>query len=426
MATANPAAGVSDHATVSASEVASRHGALVLPELGFDAPDRVRETLAALGRTEDVRLSPSGRRLAIACYLRDVVAVADVELAVTADGPAVVIENVELLSSPAILEPHGVDFLDDETMVVASRSEGLGVFRLPAPGSPTGEWELEPVARAAPSDPLDAPGSVASRRNGVDRHEILACVNWAHTIRRHDLDGEVLTAGDVVAARWLDVPDGVSISCDGRWVAVSNHFTHTVFVYEHASLGTDATPVGILRGVKYPHGLRFAAGDERLVVADAGAPHVHVFAATARGWHGASYPAATIRVMDDATFSGGNHTPQEGGPKGIDLDPRTKVLLVTSEATPLSLFDAGAIVERPWAVGRDEEALVDYELHALATAAEHKAGSHLAARLAATAESANALAAELAALRATKTWRLTEPVRRAYGTVRRRSSRPRS
>ena len=421
MATAHAPESGTDRAPVGVSGVVSPPRGIALPELGLEAPARVREALAALGRTEDVRLSPSGRRLVIACYVRDVVAVADVELTATADGPAMAIENVELLSSPTIHEPHGVDFLDDETIVVASRCGGLGVFRLPAPGAATGDWELNPVAHAASSDPLDGPGSVAVRRTGVNRHEILACVNWAHTIRRHEYEDGALTAGDVAAHRWLDVPDGVAISSDGRWVAISNHFAHTVFVYEHASLGgAEAAPVGILRGVTYPHGLRFAGGDERLLVADAGAPHVHVFAASERGWHGVAYPAATIAVMDDETFLVGHRSPEEGGPKGLDLDPRTNMLLVTSEETPLSCFDAGAIVERPWEMRRDDDAFVLYELQALAAAAERMAG-----QLAAAADSTNRLAAELAGLRATKTWRLTQPLRSAYAVARRLPGRRR-
>ena len=420
MATANAPATDTDRAPVGVSDVVPPRRGIALPALGFEAPARVREALAALGRTEDVRLSPSGRRLAIACYLRDVVAVADVELTATADGPAMAIENVELLSSPAIREPHGVDFLDDETIVVASRGGGLGVFRLPAPGAGTGDWEVNPLAHAASSDPLDAPGSVAVRRTGANRHEILACVNWAHTISRHAYEDGALTAGDVAAHRWLDVPDGVAISSDGRWVAISNHYAHMIFVYEHASLGDAAAPVGILRGVTYPHGLRFAGGDERLLVADAGAPHVHVFAASERGWHGVAYPAATIAVMDDETFLVGHRSPEEGGPKGLDLDPRTNMLLVTSEETPLSCFDAGAIVERPWEMRRDDDAFVLYELQALAAAAAHKAG-----QLAAAADAADRLAAELAGLRATKTWRLTQPLRSAYAVARRLPGRRR-
>ena len=43
--------------------------------------DAVRDTLGALGRTEDVRLAPGGKRLVIACYALDRIAVADVVLA---------------------------------------------------------------------------------------------------------------------------------------------------------------------------------------------------------------------------------------------------------------------------------------------------------------------------------------------------------
>ena len=45
------------------------------------ASDAVRDTLGALGRTEDVRLAPGGTRLVIACYALDRIAVADVVLA---------------------------------------------------------------------------------------------------------------------------------------------------------------------------------------------------------------------------------------------------------------------------------------------------------------------------------------------------------
>lgn len=88
------------------------------------------------------------------------------------------------------------------------------------------------------------------------------------------------------------------------------------------------------------------------------------------------------------------------------------MLLVTSEETPLSCFDAGAIVERPWETGCDDDALVVYELQALAAAAEHRAD-----QLAAAAESVERVAAQLAGLRARKTWRLTQPLRSAYAVA---------
>ena len=392
------------HVTEASVEAEPSLGATPEP-IALVAPDGVRARLAALGRTEDVRLSPSGRRLAIACYAVDRIAVADVVLSAS----ELRISRLELLSSSPLGEPHGLDFLDDETVVVAGRRGGLGVFRLPAADGPAEAWDATPVLVVDALNRLDAPGSVVARRVAADTHELLVCVNWAHEVRRHALAGGRLSPGEIAARRWLDVPDGVAVSGDGAWTAVSNHNTHSVFVYETSALGEAAEPVGVLRGATYPHGLRFAAGDRRLLVADAGAPYVHVFAAD-EGWRGVGYPAASIRVMDDETFHRGRHNPQEGGPKGIDVDPRSMVLLVTAESTPLACFDVARIVERPWETGCDQEALLRYELHALAARDGFKT---------AAAATEAAVRAQLAAIEQSRTWRLTALPRRAYAFARR-------
>ena len=238
---------------------------------------------------------------------------------------------------------------------------------------------------------FQAPGSVAVRSLGQGHHELLVCNNSANTVTRHLIDGTgALVRGEIVLRRWLDIPDGITLSHDGRWLAVSNHETHTVFLYERSEIGEDADPVGILRGVSYPHGIRFAADDSYLVVADAGAPYVHVFVPSGGDWEGVGYPAATITVMDDDTFLRGRHNPQEGGPKGIDLDPRSGVLVATSECQPLAFFDlASALDGEP---GRRDDALVRYEIGVLAEAESVKA---------AAAAEATALQAEIASIRAT-------------------------
>lgn len=374
------------------------------------APEDVSERLAALGRTEDVRVSPNGKRLAIACYAIDRIAVADIALTMS----EVRISRLELLSSSALGEPHGVDFLDDQTLVVAGRRSGLGVFRLPAADAPPDAWEVAPLLTLSAGEPLETPGSVVARRVDADTHELLVCANWAHEVRRHTLAGARLSAGTIAARRWLEVPDGVAVSSDGAWTAVSNHATHTVLVYESEALGEGAEPVGVLRGATYPHGLRFAADDSRLLVADAGAPYVQVFAAAEGGWRGVSYPAATIRVLDDDAFTRFRTNPQEGGPKGIEVDPRTTVLVVTSEAAPLSCFDVAGIVERPWEAGSDPEALLRYELDSLA--------AREGLRSAAAATEAG-VRAQLAAIERSLTWRLTEPARALYRSARRLTAR---
>jgi Lipoprotein LpqB beta-propeller domain len=371
-------------------------------EIPFEAEGAVRATLGAMGRTEDVRLSPDGRRLAIACYARNRVLLVEIRVERTPTGPIVALGDLREVSSPALHEPHGVDFLDDDTLVVSNRSAGVTVFRIT---DHSGDVASTEVARNHGS--LESPGSVAVRHLGGGRHEALVCNNWGHTVTRHTIagDGE-LSHGEVVARRFLDVPDGVAISRDGRWVAVSNHNTHSVLVYAGSTLGEDAEPVGVLRGVLYPHGLRFTGDDRQLLVADAGAPYVHVFAAANGDWHWAGYPAASVRVMSDEVFARGRYNPTGGGPKGIDIDPRTGVLVVTSEHFGLGFFDLTAVLECPGDVTRDEDALRRYELHALETIERQRQTT------------ANAVD-QLHAIQQTKAWRLMEPARRLYRTVRR-------
>jgi hypothetical protein len=375
-------------------------------EIPFEAAGAVRATLGAMGRTEDVRLSPNGRRLAIACYARNRVFLVEIRVKRTPTGPTVALGDVREVSSPALHEPHGVDFVDDDTLVVSNRSAGVTVLRVP---DHPGDVASTEVARNPGL--LEAPGSVAVRHLGDGRHEALVCNNWGHTVTRHAIasDGE-LSHGEVVARRFLDVPDGVAISRDGRWVAVSNHNTHSVLVYAGSTLGEHAEPVGVLRGVLYPHGLRFTGDDRQLLVADAGAPYVHVFAAANGDWQRAGYPAASVRVMSDEVFARGRYNPTEGGPKGIDIDPRTSVLVATSEHLGLGFFDLGAVLERPADFARDEEALRRYELHALETIEGHR-------------ETAANAVHQLRTIQQTKAWRLMEPARRLYRTA--RNLRPR-
>ena len=113
-------------------------GAGLLVPLDLVASDDVRERLAALGRTEDIRLSPSGRRLAIACYAIDRIAVGEIELS----PGGVRLRRLKPLSSPVVRHPHGVDFVDDDTLVVASRERAAS----PKPPFPIPAGDVPPTA----------------------------------------------------------------------------------------------------------------------------------------------------------------------------------------------------------------------------------------------------------------------------------------
>ena len=173
------------------------------------------------------------------------------------------------------------------------------------------------------------------------------CNNYAHNVSRHLLDGRnsfALKGSCRLLAKGLDVPDSISHSHSGEWLAVSNHNKNAVFIFRNdSSLDEESEPTGTLQGMSYPHGLRFSQDDKYIFVADAGAPVVHVYKMDHRRWSGEHFPVHDLRIMDDETFSRGHINPEEGGPKGIDLSSDDHVLVASCEEEPIVFFDVRKI-----------------------------------------------------------------------------------
>jgi DNA-binding beta-propeller fold protein YncE len=330
--------------------VASAPACTSMPELRYTAPPGVTRALASLGRTEDVCLSPSGRRLAVAALSRNRIAVFDIDIAVSRGGARIALSGGCELSSSALQQPHGLAFVDDETVIVTSRGSGVAAFTLPPGETGVPSHELRPVASWPGNGPLfDVPGSVSVTHAEDGASEILVCNNGGNSVTRHRLNGDadrVMSSGRVLLRKYLDIPDGVAVTGDGRWIAVSNHNTHNVLLYDRSrALDADSEPDGILRSVYYPHGLAFGDGGRHLFVADAGAPSLHAFAQGPDEWRGVHHPVATVRVMEEAVFLRGRSSPAHGGPKGLDIDVRSNVIVVTSEFQPLAFFDVTTLLQ---------------------------------------------------------------------------------
>jgi DNA-binding beta-propeller fold protein YncE len=381
-------------------------------EIEYTAPQSVTDAVGSLGRTEDVRFSPSNRRLAVASFHRNRIVVFDIDIASSLGATQVALTGGVELSSPALQWPHGLDFIDDDTLIVTSRRSDVALFKLPSGDRDVHSHEVLPIARW-PSDGttlLNAPGSVVVTRVEEDVSEVLICNNSGHTVTRHRLDcdaGRAIRHSEILLQRYLNVPDGVSVSPDRRWIAVSNHTTHNVLLYENSpALNADAEPDGILRRVYYPHGLRFSADGRHLFVADAGAPYLHIYAQHPDQWRGVRHPIATVRIMDDAVFGRGRHNPEEGGPKGLDIDACSNVLVVTSECQPLAFFDVPVLLQHAFAGGSVREQTILAISYELSLMQESRT-------MAEKATAANALRDSLS-------WRITAPLRRLNSALRRR------
>lgn len=383
----------------------------VLPDIPYTAPASVMDALASLGRTEDLALSPSNRRVAIAALERNRIAVFDIDIAPFPGGPRIELTGGLQVSSAALHQPHGVDFIDDDTLVVASRSSGVGVFRLPAGDADVRSHDVRPIASwpATGTTVFNVPGSVAVLRADDAACDILVCNNGGHSVSRHRLARPAepeMQRSEVLLHKYLDIPDGISVSPHRRWIAVSNHNPHNVLLYENSpALNREAEPDGILRGVYYPHGLAFTADGRHLVVADAGAPNVHVYAQNSDEWRGVFHPVATVHIMEEELFERGRRSPAQGGPKGLAIDAGSNVVAVTSEFQPLAFFELRALLPPTVDVSDGAHGILDmrYELSLL------RERQRMVKQVTDVVET----------FQNSTSWRITAPLRRLKTTLRR-------
>ena len=318
---------------------------LVGHEVNFEAPQHVRKAIASLGRTEDVRFSPNNRLLAIADHLRDKIVIFEVSIDPSRNSKNVSLNSALEISSQYLRRPHGVDFIDDKRLIVANRDGQACIFEIP-PGA-MGDCELQPLA-VLNSEDVSSPGSVAVSKNDQGVYEALICNDFTNQVTRHWLEFDdkcSFKGGAPLLKKWIQFPDGVCVSKEKRWIALSNHDTNAVFLYRNeASLNTSSTPDGILRHY-YPHGLRFASDDRFILVASAGSPFVNIYEASDSDWRGVRHPVLTIKVLSDEDYLRCRKTREDGGPKGIDINKDTNLLVVTCENKPLAFFDLTSILD---------------------------------------------------------------------------------
>lgn len=317
--------------------------------LQYSACLAAKRVIATLGRTEDVQFSPSNRRLAVAAFSANRIAVFDVAISRAGDKAHVALDGVVEIEAATLKGPHGLCFLDEATLVVANREGSVEVFGVPAAGvAMNGSPPPRRTVVGSPAGRIITPGSVAAVAVDDGAIELLVCNNYANSVTRHVLDprsGFACSGDETFLQRGLAVPDGICFSPDRRWIAVSNHNTHSVLLYDRSRrLGPDSEPDGVLRNVLCPHGVRFTFDQEFILVADAAARYVNVYRKGGETWRGTRDPVRLFAVMTPEVFARGRLNPQEGGPKGIDISKDTNVLVSTCESQTLAFFDVAEVV----------------------------------------------------------------------------------
>jgi hypothetical protein len=381
--------------------------------IDFTAGKEVHAALSRIGRTEDVAFAPGGGLLAVAGLAKNRLLLLRHRPGMDAGPMTVELSDFVEIESEALRYPHGLAWLDARTLIAASRGGEVAVFEFPETLTFGRRIDVRPLLRLGPGEHVKTPGSVSALPVGADLVELLVCNNYVDQVSRHLLDrrgGLALIASEILLDRGLGVPDGVAHSPSGRWIAVSNHDHHCVFVYRNdGRLNPESPPDGRLEGFRFPHGLRFA-GETRLLVADAGAPFVHLFDSDGGDWSGDRRPSRSLRAVDDAVFVRGRYDPQEGGPKGLDISADGRVLVATCEEQPLAFFDLRALLG-PAAASSLVQPIEDEAERARNTLLRYVASTQSSLR---TATEAVRLAGEreMRNVVTSRSWQMTAPLRR--------------
>ena len=320
----------------------------------LEATSALSDVIASLGRTEDVRLSPDDRCLAIVGYAANRIHLfgIDIDLA-SSSPPKVRLHDHRVLASPALADPHGVTFLGNEHILVCNRGADVCIFRIPPAGRGGPQLTVTPHqvirGRGFVFARVKNPGSADAYPMADGGYRVLICNNHWNFVSSHvarpGVNTRIRHQGNLLDPR-IRIPDGISISPDGAWVAISNHMDGEVLIYRNTErFSSDASPAAALKGIVCPHGIRFTP-DGHVLVADAASQYLHVFAHEG-SWSGDHSPRKSIRMMEDDRFYDGRYATREGGLKGIDVDRSGRVLITTHARDPLAFYDLHELLDAP-------------------------------------------------------------------------------
>lgn len=319
----------------------------------YETTPEIRQIISKIGRTEDLKFSPDYKRFAVTELFEKSVHIFSIETDRKSSPTGIFITGHSLVKSSKFNKPHGVTFLDNNHIVVCNRTGDVSILGIPPADDQTGVHHSGPFETLSGKGyffaKVKSPGSVDSYPIADNCYRILVCNNYWHVITSHvvEIGNSIKIKNEgVLIEKSLKIPDGITVSPDRKWIAVSNHVNGVVLVYENNSdLSRKSPPVVSLKGPVCPHGLRFTPDGKRLVVADAASPYILIYEYGNGSWSEVQKSCKSIRVLKDDLFYRGRYGAKEGGLKGIDVDKSSSLLVTTHKDQVLAFYDLKKLID---------------------------------------------------------------------------------
>lgn len=278
------------------------------------SPKRVFDThcISLIGRSESVKASPSGQKLAYSSFDLNEVIIFDYIV----DYNGIRIQR-NIRFGTGLKSPHGLAWIDEHTIVVANRGGPAVVFNI---SDSTCNY-IRSIEEMSKSN--DVTVSV-----GPQNVKLYFC-KTNNKIDYCDLndDWSVSVHGSLAALSDLQVPDGIALSPSGKILAITSALDDRIVIYDikkqtHHTIGnTDR-----------PHSVCFLTED--LILTTGGNDHSVVCWSTAN-----NHLIYKFRILNKQQFSL-RYSDTEGGVKGICSCPRNRIIFLTCPNAPFLAVDA--------------------------------------------------------------------------------------
>ena len=321
--------------------------------LDYQASQEIKDVISSIGRTEDVKFSMDERRLAITDFLVNKIHL--FELCIDNDASTVIkLTKCITICSDDFKRPHGIVFLGNDHFVVANRDGDITLFECPKTSLETSEIQLKALQIFKGSrfyGKIWSPGSVASYEMENGTYRVIVCNNYLHTVISFTVDltdNVKIKNKGVLIKRGLSTPDGVCVSPNKKWVAISNHDKSEVRIYKLTPvLNRFSDADGKLVGTAHPHGIRFSECGDKLFVANASGQHLQVYQNQNDSWKGIFEPIRTVKIVDDDVFAKADDQPEEGGVKGIEIANMGKLFVASAEHHVMDFYSTDDLLNCP-------------------------------------------------------------------------------
>lgn len=320
----------------------------------YETTSKIQSVISKIGRTEDVKFSPDNKRFAITELYEKSIHLFSFEIDSIGCSPKIRITNYTLLKSKSFNHPHGLCFLDNNHIVVCNRKGGISIVKIPPADDKTQEHNVVPVSNISGKGLLfskvKSPGSVDCYEISRNCYKIFVCNNFWHTVTSHTIEtgslNQIKNEG-VLIENGIKIPDGISLSPDRKWIAISNHVDGNVLIYRYSpQLNRNTPPSVVLSGPVCPHGIRFTPDGKKLFIADAATPYIHLYECDNGNWSDYKKDVKSIRILNDEIFYRGRYGAKEGGLKGIDIDNSNSLLITTHKDQIIRFYELNKLYER--------------------------------------------------------------------------------